>query len=917
MVSSAELIVSIIGDMEGLKKVFRDVQTEISGMGSKMSSMGKDLSSAGSSMTTGITAPILAVGASIGLATSESTKFDTELRRTATMLPGITNQGFKEIGAQSLALSKQFGSDTTDINNAMYNALSSNVPEDNIFSFMQTSEKLAIGGMTDVFTSVDGLTSVVNAYGQSNLSAAHAADVMFTGSKYGKATIEELSKQLADVTPIAAANKVSFEDLNSVIATMTIQGTRTPVAMTQTKAILNELSQDSTQAGAAFKQLAGESFTEFIAKGGTVGEALALLNSHVGETIPDVEAMNKAVQGFQDPASEMSQKFNELTGQSFQQFTAGGGTVQQALKLMGMESGTTTKSVADFFSNIEGKSGALQLVGEGGKLYTQTMEAMQTATGATDQAYNMMAEGMGTQTNIMEADFKAFVIEAGNSFMPVFKDTIVPFVKETLIPALNKMIPVIVSIMQAFGNLSPTLQLLILGLIGLLAAAGPVLMIIGAMASGIGAIAALFATGGLLASGGAIMTALGAAIGLLSAPITILIGVVALLAIAWARDWGGIREKAAAVWDFIQTTANTLYQRLEYTYHSIIMSTSTLRTNLDTIWNILSSAFTAVVNLIISLVTAWYNNVKNNFNLIMAAAQALLNAWRTAWASIQTALSSAKDLIISILNTLYSTAQGIFNRIVAGVQALLTSWRSTWATIQTATSTAQTAVTGVLNTLFSAAQGVFNRIVAAVQTLLNDWRNRWTQIQNIVSDAKDYISNYLTDLYNTVVRRAGEIATKLTQPFSDIKNKILGYATDWYNAGTTILDNLYNGVVDGFNKVIKKAKEELEELRGYLPFSPAKWGPFSKLPNWDTVFADPMQASISRMGGTVEAGLSSVAGTVNKITNTSGAVSNINYEGSSINIGPNNLSNQLDIQALVDEINRRATAQRRARGYIL
>jgi hypothetical protein len=70
------------------------------------------------------------------------------------------------------------------------------------------------------------------------------------------------------------------------------------------------------------------------------------------------------------------------------------------------------------------------------------------------------------------------------------------------------------------------------------------------------------------------------------------------------------------------------------------------------------------------------------------------------------------------------------------------------------------------------------------------------------------------------------------------------------------------------------------------------------------------------MGGTLETGLSSMAGTLNNITTYQGG-SNVVYEGSNISIGPNTLSNSLDLNKLIDEINRRATAQRRARGYIL
>jgi phage-related minor tail protein len=179
MVSAGELVVSIIGDMANLKRVIREVQSDVKGMSQELNKVGKDMSSAGSAMSTGITAPMVAVAAGIGLTTNASINFDTELRKTTTMLPGITKDAFNQMGQQSLALSRQFGEDTKDINEAWYNALSSNVPENNVFEFMKTSSKLAIGGMTDVNTAVDGLTSAMNAYGPSILSAQQASDIMF------------------------------------------------------------------------------------------------------------------------------------------------------------------------------------------------------------------------------------------------------------------------------------------------------------------------------------------------------------------------------------------------------------------------------------------------------------------------------------------------------------------------------------------------------------------------------------------------------------------------------------------------------------------------------------------------------------------------------------------------------------------
>jgi phage-related protein len=445
-----------------------------------------------------------------------------------------------------------------------------------------------------------------------------------------------------------------------------------------------------------------------------------------------------------------------------------------------------------------------------------------------------------------------------NDLIPIFRDALIPIFKNDILPAVEKAV-------KAFSDMSPEMQKLVIGITAFAAVIGPVLVILGAVASGIGAISALFAAGGALATAGTIISGLIAGITALGAPILILIGVVALLVVAWTRDWGGIQTYARTTWTWIMDTANLLYQRLEYTYHAIIMAESTLRDRTRDAWNAISSVFSTAINAIMGLVSSWYSHSNTNFNLVISILQILLTGWRLNWTEIQTVLNLAQAAISSILNTLYSTAQNLFNRIVS-----------------------------------------------ALSSLYNDWRNDWNRIQATINDSVNYISNYLTNLYNTTTTRARDIANKLIEPFSSIRDTILSYTSSWYNAGWAILDSLYNGVVDGFERVINKAKEELAELAKYLPSSPAKKGPFSKLPNWDAIFVDPMLASVSKMGGTLQAGLNSIS----TVGPTSNSVSTV-YEGSQISIGPNNISGGMDIQKIVDEINRRVTAQRRARGYIL
>ena len=60
-------------------------------------------------------------------------------------------------------------------------------------AFLKTAQKGAVGGVSDLETAVDGLSSVVNAFGKESIDAGRASDIMFTAVKQGKTTFAEIS----------------------------------------------------------------------------------------------------------------------------------------------------------------------------------------------------------------------------------------------------------------------------------------------------------------------------------------------------------------------------------------------------------------------------------------------------------------------------------------------------------------------------------------------------------------------------------------------------------------------------------------------------------------------------------------------------------------------------------------------------
>jgi TP901 family phage tail tape measure protein len=236
----------------------------------------------------------LAVGANKSV--TEANDLAIGLREVVT-LTGATgdqaNATFGEFSTMVADLSKEFGIAQSVLTGGLYQALSAGVPADNALEFMQVASQAAIAGVTDVETAVDGLSTIVNAFGLDAEDAQAVADSMFAAVKGGKTTFEELSASMFNVAPAAAAAGISFGEVNAAIATMTSAGVPTAQATTQIRAAMVGLQKPSEELDAIFQSLGYNSAQTAIeeeglafaldavkdASGGSNGELQTLLGS--------------------------------------------------------------------------------------------------------------------------------------------------------------------------------------------------------------------------------------------------------------------------------------------------------------------------------------------------------------------------------------------------------------------------------------------------------------------------------------------------------------------------------------------------------------------------------------------------------------------------------------------------------------
>lgn len=313
----------------------------------------------------GVAAAVHEIAEALTECVENAQKFESGMAEVFTLLPDSTNEAREKMSADMLRFSSDMNVLTDDAVPALYQAISAGVPEENVFTFMEVAQKAAVGGATDLETAVDGLTSIVNAYGEANISAQETADMLFTAVKLGKTDFTKLSSSIYNVVPIAASAGVGLGDIAAALAAITAKGTPTSVATTQLRQVLAELTKEGSKVDKTFKEIAGEGFTQFV---------------------------------------------------------AAGGNLQDALQLLEKKADSSNVSISNMFSSVEAGQAALSLTGGGTEKFTEALAAMETSAGAVDTAYETMAGTAEYQSQRVEVALENVKTAIGNSLKPAFAE---------------------------------------------------------------------------------------------------------------------------------------------------------------------------------------------------------------------------------------------------------------------------------------------------------------------------------------------------------------------------------------------------------------------------------------------------------------------------------------------------------------
>ena len=305
-----------------------------------------------------LSAPILAV-ATAGFKLNSD--FTNGLAKVSTLVD-TTVVSMQKIRDEIRAVSDETGAGVADLSESVYQAISAGVDAGHAVSFVKDMTIAAKAGFTDTTTAVNGVTTVLNAYGKSAEEASHITDQMLLAQNFGKTSFGEMAQSMGNVIPIASQLNVTTQELFGSITVLTKNGIATSEAITGLKAAYSNILKPSSQAA-------------------TLAERLGL----------EFNAAHLKSVGWVKFLDEVK--------------TATGGDAEQ---------------MAQLFGSVEGLNSILVLTGKGAGDFDKVMKQMADSAGMTQEPYEKMLTP-SEQMQIAMNQLKNAGMDLAVSFTPYFK----------------------------------------------------------------------------------------------------------------------------------------------------------------------------------------------------------------------------------------------------------------------------------------------------------------------------------------------------------------------------------------------------------------------------------------------------------------------------------------------------------------
>lgn len=710
--------------------------------------------------------------------------------------------------------------------------------QDTVFSATDAGNaitELAKGGLTEADIKAGALKTTMDLAASSGMDLGEAANVVVQAMGAFGLSANESAEAANALAGAAAASSTDVEPLTQALAQCSAGAKNAGWSIQETTAVLARFADagiEGSDAGTSLK---------------TMLQRLAAPTDSAATMIEQLGIQTRDSNGDLLGASEIAEELQN--------------------KLGGLDSASRDAALSTIFGS-DAMRAATVMMDSGTEGIQKYINAANDQEAAQRLANSQMSDG-SRAIEELKGSLETAAIQIG----------------DTLAPIVQKVAELITALVNKFSALPEGVQQVIVVVGILVAALGPLLMVIGQISLGISAVAGtlskLSGIGGVVTNLiGGIKTAVTGLLGIITAhPVIAAITAIIVILVAlynkceWFRDGvngilKAIKDRFFAAWDgivefFTETIPNawnemvSFFQGIPAWWSGIWDS---VQAKFESVWTSIMEI--PIIKELTSIIKDSFERLKEDLGGIWTGIKMLAE---NTWEFIKNATLAPVLLLIDLVT-------GDFERLKSDLENILNNIKNAftniWTAIQSITENFWDAIKTVILTKVEMTNEIVSTLLNALKTQLE---NIWNSIQNtaerIGSNIQESMSNIWNNIQNTIkttVDNARNSAIsgfealrdgikntiqELPQIVSNIFDKIGSTISGWIdNAkewGADFIHGLTEGILSGVNGIIDAVRGIGDKIRSFLHFSRPDEGPLRDYETWMPDFIDGMVKGIN------------------------------------------------------------------------
>lgn len=640
--------------------------------------------------------------------------------------------------------------------------------------------ELAKGGLTEADIKAGALKTTMDLAASSGMDLGEAANVVVQAMGAFGLSANESAEAANALAGAAAASSTDVEPLTQALAQCSAGAKNAGWSIQETTAVLARFADagiEGSDAGTSLK---------------TMLQRLAAPTDSAATMIEQLGIQTRDSSGTLLGASEIAEELQD--------------------KLGGLDSASRDAALSTIFGS-DAMRAATVMMNSGTEGLQKYIDAANDQEAAQRLANSQMSDG-SRAIEELKGSLETAAIQIG----------------DTLAPIVQKVAELITALVNKFSALPEGVQQVIVVVGILVAALGPLLMIIGQISLGISAVAGALSK---LSGNGGVATKL---VGGIKTAVTGLLGMITA-------------HPVIAVITAIIAALVTLYNKCEW-----------FRDGVNGILKAIKDGFFAAWDGIVEFFT---ETIPNAWNEMVSFFQGIPAWWSGIWDSVQAKFESVWTSImeIPIIKELISIIKDSFERLKEDLGGIWTGIKmlaeNTWEFIKNATLAPVLLlidlVTGDFEKLKSDLENILNNIKNAVANIWDSIKkitsNIWSEIKNVVSTLvslvkETAISGFeaLRDGIKNAIRELPKIVSDI---FEKIGSTISGWIDNAWEWGADFISGLKEGILSGVRGIVDAVKGIGDKIRSFLHFSRPDEGPLRDYETWMPDFIDGMVKGIN------------------------------------------------------------------------